>query len=95
MPSPRLLVIADQVLAFIAKLNPEHRREIKVALEDLRSNHGDVAPLENEFAGLYRLRVGGFRIVFRYEAKGRIVCIFIERRRLIYDLLRQRPDLWG
>ena len=90
-----MVVLADQAVAFAAKLHPEHRRQIKAALKELGLSRGDIVPLENEFAGLYRLRVETFRVIFRYETDGRIVCIFIERRRLIYDLLRQRPDLWG
>jgi mRNA-degrading endonuclease RelE of RelBE toxin-antitoxin system len=95
MSDIRPVVLADQVVGFAAKLHPEHRRQIKTALKGLESMRGDILALENEFAGLYRLRAGPFRIVFRYEANGRIVCLFIERRRLVYDLLRQRPDLWG
>lgn len=95
MASARKVVLTDQVVAFVAKLHPEHRRQIKAALKDLALSRGDILPLENELAGLYRLRVGGFRIVFRYDTADRIVCVFIERRRLVYDLLRQRPDLWG
>lgn len=93
--SPIRVVLADQVLAFTAKLHPEHRRQIKGAMKELARSRGDILALENELAGLYRLRVGGFRAVFRYEAEDRIVCFFVERRRLVYDLLRQRPDLWG
>lgn len=93
--SSKRVNLAEQVLVFTAKLHPEHRRQIKAALKDLMLDKGDILPLENELSGLYRLRVGGFRIVFRYETDGEIVCFFIERRRLVYDLLRQRPDLWG
>lgn len=94
MPSVRSVALADQIVAFAAKLHPEQRRQIKTALKALVLTHGDILPLENEFAGLYRLRVGAFRIIFRYDSADRIVCVFIERRRLVYDLLRQRPDLW-
>lgn len=92
--SPIRVKLADQVTIFAAKLHPEHRRQIKAALKALSLSRGDIVPLENEFAGLYRLRVGSFRVVFRYEVNGTIVCIFVEHRRLVYDLLRQRPDLW-
>lgn len=95
MSAPRPIVLADQVFTYMARLHPEHRRQLKAALKGLALSRGDITPLENEFVGLYRLRVGGFRIVFRYETSGRIVGVFIERRRLVYDLLRQRPDLWG
>ncbi len=64
-------------------------------MKELALSRGDILALENEFAGLYRLRVGRFRIVFRYEANARLICVFIEHRRLIYDLLRRCPDLWS
>mgnify|MGYP001285226726 CR=1 FL=1 len=95
MLSTNSVVLADQVLSFIAKLHPDSRRQVKAALKGLAESRGDILPLESELAGLYRLRVGSYRIIFRYMANKQIICIFIEHRRLVYDLLRQRPDLWS
>ena len=53
---------------------------------------GDVAPLESELGDYYRLRVGHYRVVFRYTTDGEIRCLFAERRELIYDLLRANPE---
>lgn len=94
MPSPVAVEISEQVRVFVATLHPEHRRTIKKALKDLAGGKGDITPLEEELTGFHRLRVGRYRIVFRYTADKSIRCFFIEQRRLVYDLLRQRPDLW-
>lgn len=94
MPPPEAVEISEQVRAFVATLHPQHRRTIKKALKDLGDGKGDVVPLEEELAGLHRLRVGRYRVVFFYASDGTIRCFFIEQRRLVYDLLRQRPDLW-
>lgn len=94
MPSPVAVEISEQVRAFVATLHPEHRRAIKKALKDLAAGKGDIAPLEEELTGFHRLRVGRYRVVFFYAGDGTIRCFFIEQRRLVYDLLRQRPDLW-
>jgi len=94
MPPPAAVEISEQVRAFVATLHPQHRRAIKKALKDLAAGRGDITPLEEELAGFHRLRVDRYRIVFRYASDRTIRCFFIEQRRLVYDLLRQRPDLW-
>lgn len=89
MPS---VLVARQVNEFRRKLHPEQRRAVKRALNELAAGRGDVAELEDEFSGFHRLRVGEHRIVFRYETNGDIRCIFAERRKLIYDMLRANPE---
>jgi hypothetical protein len=76
--------------------HPEHRRAIKAALRQVAAGKADdVKPLEAELDGLQDLRGGKYRLVFRYLADGSARCCFMESRRVVYDLLRQRPDLWG
>lgn len=95
MTSRIKVVITQQVRDYAARLHPEHRRAIKAALAALAAGRlGDVKPLEEELDGLQRLRVGRYRIVFRYLPDGSARCFFMESRRVVYDLLRQRPDLW-
>lgn len=87
------ILLSAQVEAFRSKLHPEHRRELKRALVSLGSGKGDIRPLDDELQGYYRLRVGEHRIVFRYDSAGEIRCLFAERRKLVYDLLRANPRL--
>jgi mRNA-degrading endonuclease RelE of RelBE toxin-antitoxin system len=95
MTSRIKVVLTPQVRNFAARLHPEHRRAIKAALRQLAAGKlEDVKPLEEELDGLQRLRVGKYRMVFRYLSDGSARCFFMESRRVVYDLLRQRPDLW-
>lgn len=95
MTSRIKVVVTEQVRDYAARLHPEHRRAVKAALAALAAGKpGDVKSLEEELQGLQRLRVGRYRIVFRYLSDGSARCFFMESRRLVYDLLRHRPDLW-
>lgn len=89
------VVLTEQMRDYAARLHPQHRHAVKLALNALAAGKlGDVKPLEGALDGLQRLRVGRYRIVFRYLSDGSARCFFVESRRVVYDLLRQRPDLW-
>lgn len=81
-----------QVEKFRACLHPEQRRAFKIAFLELAAGKGDVTALEDELQGYYRLRVGQFRVVFRYADRGEIRCLFAERRKVVYELLRAHPE---
>jgi mRNA interferase RelE/StbE len=83
---------SPQVESFRKRLHPEQRRAFKIAFRALTAGGGDVAALGNEFDGYYRLRVGSYRIVFRYTTSGDVRCLFAERREIIYELLRANPE---
>ena len=42
--------------------------------------------LTDDLAGWYRLRVGQHRVIFRYRSGQVIECVFVEERRLVYEL---------
>lgn len=88
--------ISPQVEAFLGRLAPEPRRKLRAALVGLGKPTGDIKPLENELAGLYRLRVGRYRVIFSYAAPDTVDCIYAEERRIIYEvfaaLLREKLD---
>ena len=75
-----------QVIDYARNLAPEPRRAVKHALAGLREERGDLCALEANLSGYYRLRVGRHRIIFNYAADGAIEAIFIEERRLVYEL---------
>jgi mRNA-degrading endonuclease RelE of RelBE toxin-antitoxin system len=87
--------ITPQVHAFALRLHPEQRRALKQALRDLAAGRAHLLPLEEELTGLYRLRIGRFRLVCRYVAAGRLRCFYLAERRLVYDVLRANPGLWA
>jgi mRNA-degrading endonuclease RelE of RelBE toxin-antitoxin system len=78
--------VREQVRRFIGRLAPETRKKIRKALRELETEQKDCLPLREKFAGYHRLRIGGYRIVFRYQP-GRIIdCVFAEERSLVYHL---------
>lgn len=95
MTSRIKVVLTQQVRDFLARLHAEHRRAVQVALKALAAGDlDDVKTLESELAGRQRLWVGRYRIVFHYLIDGSARCFFMESRRVVYDLLRHRPDSW-
>ena len=80
------LKISDQVIAFVRKQAPERRKALRAGLDELAKGKGDILPLEETLAGFWRLRVGRFRVIFDYENSTTIRCIFVEERRLVYEV---------
>lgn len=76
--------MAEQVREYQARLAPEIRRTMKAAILGLP--HGDTRALSDELDGLYRLRVGSHRVIFRHRA-GRIECFLAAPRSLVYEYL--------
>lgn len=63
------------------KLDKKTRHRIKSSLMELESAenpffHNDVRPLSGELHGDYRLRVGGWRILFTPDKTGRILYVY-------------------
>ncbi|MGA2051729.1 MAG: hypothetical protein ABSH19_00315 [Opitutales bacterium] len=87
------VVIGPQVKAFCRTLAPEPRRRVKQALAELVAGRGDIAALEKNLEGLYRLRVGRFRIIFFY-ADGDVRCVYVAPRDLVYEVLSSRLSTW-
>jgi mRNA-degrading endonuclease RelE of RelBE toxin-antitoxin system len=59
------------------------RQRINAALNEMRENPygGDIVALRGEYRGLFRRRVGSWRIVFELDAE--------RRRVLVHDILRR------
>lgn len=78
--------VREQVRAFQATLGLEHRRELKRAILQLAEERGDIKGLTEGLSGYYRLKVGRFRVIFRY-LPGRVVdCVYVNERKLVYEL---------
>ena len=55
----------------------------------LAKERGDIRALEGPLQDYHRLRVGGYRVVFKYRISPKrrgIQCIFAERRSAVYEL---------
>ena len=78
------VILREEVRDYLRLLAPETRRRAKSALAALPS--GDVKPLREELDGLYRLRVGNHRFIFRHRA-GFIRVFYAAPRALVYEYL--------
>jgi mRNA-degrading endonuclease RelE of RelBE toxin-antitoxin system len=81
--------IREQVKLFLERLAPEPRRRLKLAMRALENETGARLALREQLAGYHRLRVGGYRVLFRY-LPGRVAeCVFAEERSLVYQLFER------
>ena len=78
--------ISEQVEGFLAGMAPTPKLRLRAALAKLANEKGDIIALENELAGFSRLTVGRYRVVFRYVEPHTIDCIFVEERKLVYEI---------
>lgn len=80
--------LSEQVSTFIARQAPDGRKMLCASLRRLATEQGDIKQLEERLNGFCRLRIGPFRVIFRYIlAKGKRVirCEFAERRKIVYE----------
>lgn len=78
--------VKQPVYDFIRRQAPEPRRALKKALKDLEHERGNICSLEQGLVGYYRLRVGKFRLIFRYLGSGDVEAIFVEERSIVYEV---------
>ena len=80
------VVVKEPVYDFARRLAPEPRRAVRRALAGLRREEGDIRALEQTLTGHYRLRIGKFRLIFRYADSKTIEAIFLEERSIVYEV---------
>jgi mRNA-degrading endonuclease RelE of RelBE toxin-antitoxin system len=80
--------ISEQVVSFLNQCPPDPRKKIRLALRRLSEEKGDLKALDRKLTGYYRLRIGTYRVIFRYDesASSRtIFCAFAEHRGVVYE----------
>jgi mRNA-degrading endonuclease RelE of RelBE toxin-antitoxin system len=80
---------SEEVPEWLSRLTPEPKRRVRVALRNLETWRGDIAPLHGELEGFYRLRIGGYRVVFRVMPRQMIRVEYADTRDVVYEVLRQ------
>lgn len=80
------VIVASQVREYPKSLSPEPRRRLKAAILGLAAGRGDIKALQGNLEGLWRLRVGEHRIVYRHSA-GRIEVFYAAPRSVVYEFL--------
>ncbi|HSI08288.1 MAG TPA: cytotoxic translational repressor of toxin-antitoxin stability system [Rariglobus sp.] len=78
-----------QVRDYASALGMEHRRAIKRAITQLKLEQGDIKALGDDLEGFYRLRVGPFRVIFRYRTGRVIECVYMNRRSVVYEVFER------
>lgn len=73
----------------IRKLDPQVRRRVRKALDELSSNPERGKPLQFRLKGLRSWRTGDFRIVYRVVAdRVEVIVIAVGHRRNVYDRIQ-------
>jgi mRNA interferase RelE/StbE len=80
------VVVKEPVYEFARRLAPEPRQAVRQALKGLRNERGDIRALEQALTGYYRLRIGKFRLIFRYLNPTTIEAVFLEERGVVYEV---------
>jgi mRNA interferase RelE/StbE len=69
----------------IRELHPDIKRKLRASLELLSADARAGKPLRNELAGLWSLRIGKFRLIYRVTAKRQLELIAFGPRERIYE----------
>ena len=80
---------SEQVAGWLRGLPPEPKRRVRTALRGLEKWRGDIKALQGELDGFYRLRVGGYRIVYRMMSGQAIQLEYADTRDVVYETFRQ------
>ena len=66
-------------LKFLAKLDAKSVKRIRNAIQGLTMTPplGDIKPMQGYDDGRKRLRLGGWRIIFKYGSEGEIEILFV------------------
>jgi mRNA interferase RelE/StbE len=84
------VIVKEPVYEFARRLAPEPRHAVKQALKALRTEDGDIRALERTLTGYYRLRIGKFRLIFRYVDSATIEAVFLEERDIVYEVFESQ-----
>jgi mRNA interferase RelE/StbE len=84
--------VGPQVDQFVKSLAPAPRQALRRAIKGLARGEGDIKALEGKLSGWHRLRVGGYRVLYKETSQGRtrvINCVFGNPRSVVYEMFAQ------
>ena len=90
----RRVVVLTATADIVRRLPPETKRKVRAALAELERDLYLGEPLERELTGLWRIRVGQMRIVYRKSAVG-VEVVATGPRRTIYTELEREARRGG
>src|SRR6266436_4432129 len=85
------VVVGPFVKQFVKSLAPKPRRALTRAIKGLAKGEGDTKALEGKLSGWHRLRVSGYRVLYKESATGVrfINCVFANYRSVVYEMFAQ------
>lgn len=79
------ILLAREVEKQLASFDPRYKRSIIHALQRLSINPSLGGPLRYELKGLWRMRVGKYRVIYQVNQKSKMVTVWtIEHRKDVY-----------
>lgn len=80
------IIFQRQPLNFFSKLDKNLQERIGKKIEELKTNPKMGIPLVGNLAGMYKLRIGDYRIIYTLEHEKLIILILkMGHRKNIYD----------
>ncbi|HUN68744.1 MAG TPA: type II toxin-antitoxin system RelE/ParE family toxin [Burkholderiales bacterium] len=83
--APHKLRVPPALAALVRELHPQIKRKLRGALDAIAADPGCGKPLKEELAGLWSLRVGKFRVIYRVRTGRRIDLVAFGPRERIYE----------
>jgi mRNA-degrading endonuclease RelE of RelBE toxin-antitoxin system len=84
--------VGPQVEKFVKALAPEPRQALRRAIKALAKDQGDTKTLEGKLSGWHRLRVAGYRVLYKETAESgaRVInCVCANHRSVVYEMFAQ------
>jgi len=77
---------SDQVAAALRNMHPGVRKDIRRQLDAAEAGRPcDMKPLQGLLQNYWRLRVGRYRVVLRYE-DGELIAEYLAPREIVYEM---------
>ena len=84
------MIISEAALSFVRRLASDPRQALKKSFKELRAERGDIRSLDDPLTGHYRVRVGKYRVIFRYIENMTIEVVFVEERKMVYEVYEEQ-----
>ena len=82
---PYRLRVPESVQVLLRNLHPELKRKVRAGLDLIRTDPRVGKELRDELEGLWSLRVGRFRIIYRIASRRLVELVAVGPRRTIYQ----------
>jgi mRNA interferase RelE/StbE len=85
MSLKRNLKVPDEITALIRGLHPDLKKKVRFGLDQILQDPTVGKTLREELEGLWSLRIGRFRVIYRIDTPQIIEVVAIGPRKTIYE----------